>query len=317
MIAKLMQYRAWTYALSLIVVGASVAAIVRYGVAPGIDFTGGTLMEVGCVAARDVTQDAAQTDADNSCTVPSRDVARDILAAEGFRDALVQVTDSGTLMLRYAQSTDEQNDAILAQLRARGGEDLRALRVDFVGGSVSAQLTRNAIEAIIVAIIVILLYIAWAFRSVSTYVSSWQYGIGAIIALVHDIVIVVGVFALLGHFFGVTVGIPFVAALLTVLGYSVNDTIVVYDRIRENILRHGKKGKRFVDIVHMSIRETIARSLNTSMTVLVVLLAVMLWGGASLFYFALALFIGVVAGTYSSIFVATALLVTMAEYKKR
>ncbi len=297
----LLTYRRYTYTISLIFVGISIFALIRFGLVPSIDFTGGTLMEVGCPAT---TQE---------CTLPTVDTIRTKLNDVGFETALIQKTDNNTFVIRYAQSTEEQNERVMSALHEEA-PTLEQLRVNFIGASVSQQLKDNAVKAITIAVIVIAIYIAWTFRKVSFFVSSWGYGVSAIIALMHDILIVVGVFALLGHYAGVEVGVAFIAALLTVLGYSVNDTIVVYDRIRENILRHGKKWS-FEDIVNRSTRETIARSLNTSMTVVVVLLAVIFFGGASLLYFALALLIGIIAGTYSSIFVATALLVTI--YNRR
>jgi len=300
---KLVSYRRYTYALSGIIVAVSIAAVVRFGLLPGIDFTGGTLMEIGCTA--DTTD----------CTLPTANTVNDALAQAHLTAASIQKTDAGTLVIRYARSTEAQNEQVMSALRAVAPGVVQK-RVDFIGASVSQQLRANALKAIVISLVVITLYIAWAFRKVSFFVSSWGYGVSAIVALIHDITIVMGVFALLGHYKGVEVGVSFVAALLTVLGYSVNDTIVVYDRVRENILRLGKK-KTFEEIVNQSIFETLARSVNTSMTVVVVLIAILLFGGASLFYFALALLIGVVAGTYSSIFVATALLVTFYNYRHR
>ncbi len=298
---KLLDYRRYAYGVSVIIVAVSVIALVRFGLSPGIDFTGGTLIEIGCPS------DAQE------CQLPDASYIEESLASVGFTTALIQNTGADTVVVRYAQSNEEQNEQVLSLLRERTPE-IVLLRVDFIGASVSQQLKDNAVKAIVIAVIVIMVYIAWTFRRVSFFVSSWGYGISAIIALLHDVIIVVGVFALLGYYADVEVGIAFVAALLTVLGYSVNDTIVVYDRVRENILRLGKR-KTFEEIVNQSIYETLARSVNTSLTVVVVLVAVLLFGGASLFYFALALLIGVVAGTYSSIFVATSLLVTFYKYR--
>jgi preprotein translocase subunit SecF len=164
------------------------------------------------------------------------------------------------------------------------------------------------------SIIGIAVYIALAFRRVSYPISSWEYGWGAVIALGHDILITVGVFSVFGKFLGVEVGVPFVAALLTILGYSVNDTIVVYDRIRENLLRGRTKGD-FESTVNRSVNETMSRSINTSLTVIIVLIALALYGGESIRWFAIALLVGVGFGTYSSIFVASALLVTRFKMK--
>lgn len=293
---NLIKYRKYTYTLSILIIIVSIFAISRFGLNLGIDFTGGTLMELGC------------TERTENCSVPDVGAVREALGAMNMKNAIVQSTDTQTIIVRYAASTEDQNSAVLNALE-NIAPGIQTLRVDFIGASISQQLKDNAISAIITAIIVILFYIAWVFRKVSFFVSSWVYGFGAVVALLHDVLIVIGVFAVLGHLSDIKIGVSFIAALLTVLGYSVNDTIVVYDRVRENILRHGRK-HTFPDLVSRSIRETIARSMNTSLTVVVVLLAVILFGGAALFHFALALLIGVVAGTYSSIFVASAILVT-------
>ena len=168
---------------------------------------------------------------------------------------------------------------------------------------------QKSVNAIFFVLLAIVLYISWAFRKVSRPVESWKYGLGAVIALAHDVLITAGVFSVLGHFYGIEVGIPFIAALLTILGFSVHDTIVVFDRTRENLLK-SSKNEQFAEIVNKSLNETLVRSINTSMTVIITLLAIYLFGGASIKYFALALLVGVTFGTYSSIFVASALLVT-------
>src|SRR4030042_898886 len=155
----------------------------------------------------------------------------------------------------------------------------------------------------------IILYIAYSFRHVSKPVASWKYGVGAVIALFHDILITTGIFSILGHFLGYEIDLLFVSALLTILGFSVHDTIVVYDRTRENLIRSSSKEK-FPDIVNKSLNETLVRSINTSLTVIITLLAIYIFGGESIKHFSLALLIGITFGTYSSIFIASALLVT-------
>jgi preprotein translocase subunit SecF len=190
--------------------------------------------------------------------------------------------------------------------------DSQNLRTDYANASVSNELKTKSLMAIFWAIVGIMAYIAWAFRRVSHPVASWKYGAGAVIALMHDVLITVGVFSVLGHFWGVEVGVPFVAALLTTLGFSVHDTIVVYDRTRENLQRSAAKEK-FPEIVNRSLNETLVRSINTSLTVIVTLLAIYIFGGESIKYFSLALLVGVTFGTYSSIFIASALLVTSYE----
>jgi preprotein translocase subunit SecF len=181
--------------------------------------------------------------------------------------------------------------------------------VDFTNSSVSTELKSKSLWAIFFAVVGIMAYIAWAFRKVSRPVESWKYGAGAVIALIHDVLITIGVFSVLGHFARIEVGIPFIAALLTILGFSVHDTIVVYDRTRENLMRSSSK-EQFPDIVNRSLNETLVRSINTSLTVLLTLLAIHFFGGESIKDFSLALLVGIFFGTYSSIFIASALLVT-------
>ena len=186
-------------------------------------------------------------------------------------------------------------------------------RFESIGPVIGGELKEKSVKAIIIVLISIVIYIGWTFRKVSRPVSSWKYGLVALIALFHDIIITIGVFSILGHFYGVEVGMPFVVALLTILGYSVNDTIVVFDRTRENLLHSGWDD--FEEVVNRSVNETLMRSLNTSLTTLVVLLAIYLFGGATIQYFVLALIIGIIAGTYSSIFIASPLLVSLAKRK--
>lgn len=235
------------------------------------------------------------------------------LSSLGLKSLTIQPTDNRGMLLRFLASDEQANDQVLAQLQTFDPA-ITQLRTDFIGGSVSDQIKKNAFTGIVLSIIGIALYIAWAFRRVSGVVTSWEYGLGAVIALAHDIIIVCGLFVLLGKYLDVEIGIPFVAALLTILGYSVNDTIVVYDRVRENLMRTNKK-EGFENIVNRSLNETLGRSINTSMTVIITLIAIVLFGGASIKYFGVALLAGVVFGTYSSVFVASALLVSRYEMK--
>ncbi len=243
--------------------------------------------------------------------------ARDIqakLEELNLNSLTVQPSENGAVILRYMASDESLNEKVVEKLK-EFDENVKQLRVDFIGASVSKQIKKSASMAIILAVIAIALYIAWAFRKVSYPVPSWQYGLGAVIALAHDIIITLGVFVLLGHFWGVEIGVPFIAALLTILGYSVNDTIVVYDRVRENILRFGVK-ENFESVVNKSLNETLARSINTSLTVIIVLLAIIFFGGETIKFFSVALLAGIVFGTYSSIYIASALLISSYEYKK-
>lgn len=289
--------RLYAYIFSIVLTFASVACISIFGLRLGLDFKGGTLMEV---------QFAAES-------FPTPDLVREKLAPVELQSLSVQPTENYGMLLRYLASDEDKNDRVLTELKSID-PNLKQLRVDFIGASVSGQIKEQAFTGTALALLGIALYIAWAFRRVSQPIASWEYGLGAIIALAHDILITVGVFSLLGHYYGIEVGIPFIAALLTILGYSVNDTIVVYDRVRENLLR-TKRGVSFETIVNHSLNETIVRSINTSLTVIIVLIAVALLGGESVRWFAVALLVGVGFGTYSSIFIASALLVTRHRFK--
>ncbi len=225
-----------------------------------------------------------------------------------LKSLTLQPTGGGTVLIRYASDSDKVNQDVITTL-AEKYPDSQNLRTEYANASVSNDLKSKSLLAIFWSIVGIMAYVAWAFRRVSHPIASWKYGAGAVIALVHDVLITVGVFSVLGHFWGIEVGVPFVAALLTILGFSVHDTIVVYDRTRENLQRSSAKEK-FPEIVNRSLNETLVRSINTSMTVIVTLLSIYIFGGESIKYFALALLVGVTFGTYSSIFVASALLVT-------
>ncbi len=295
----IIQQRKYAYTFSLMMTVLSVIVIGVWGLRFGIDFKGGTLLEVQFMV------DPA----------PEVKQLTEVLEPIGLQSLTIQPTENNAVLLRYLSSDENANDQVLEKLQGLDSE-VKQLRTNFIGGSVSGQIKKNAIMGILLAVIGIALYIAWAFRKVSAPVTSWEYGLGAIIALGHDILVTIGVFAVLGKFYGIEVGVPFIAALLTILGYSVNDTIVVYDRIRENLLReHGKAN--FEEVVNRSLNQTLGRSVNTSMTVIITLLAITLFGGESIRYFSLAILVGVTFGTYSSIYVASALLVTRYKMKLR
>ncbi len=288
--------RKQAFIVSFAFVSIAIVAIAIWGLKFGIDFTGGTLMKV------QFSKDSLAS-GDICSSLPNE--CRD--------NFIIQKSDDNKVLIRYGESNEEFNKRVVDGL-TKYDKDIKFLRTDYIGATVSKQLKDNALSAILLAVSVILVYIAWAFRKISFPVSSWSYGLGAIVALIHDILIILGVFAFLGHYYNIEVGIPFIAALLTVLGYSVNDTIVVYDRIRENILR-TRDTAHFEKLVNKSLKETMARSVNTSVTVIVVLVAMIFWGSSSLLWFCVALLIGVVVGTYSSIFIATAFVYAIYEYK--
>lgn len=296
---QIIQKRKYFYWFSGILTAASVVLIVLWGFKLGIDFKGGTLLE-----ARFAVDPA-----------PPVSAIEEKLSSLNLKSLTVQPSDNRGVLLRYLASDEAANEQVLSALRSLD-PDVAQLRTDFIGASVSNQIKKQAFSGTALAIIGIALYIAWAFRRVSGIVTSWEYGAGAVIALAHDILIVTGLFVILGRYYGVEIGVPFIAALLTILGYSVNDTIVVYDRVRENLMRSHKK-ENFEDIVNRSINETLVRSINTSLTVFITLLAIVIFGGESIRYFGVALLAGVVFGTYSSIYIASALLVTRYKMKTR
>lgn len=245
--------------------------------------------------------------------IPAKAEIEENLKDLNLQSLTIQPSNNKSVLISYASENDDTNQGVTDKMNEKYPES-KQLRADFRNSSISNELKKDSLWAIFWAVAAIMAYIAWAFRKVSYPVESWKYGVGAVVALMHDILITVGAFSALGHFFGIEVGIPFIAALLTILGFSVHDTIVVYDRTRENILRSSSKEK-FPEIVNRSLNETLVRSINTSLTVIITLLAIYIFGGESIKDFSLALLIGISFGTYSSIFIASALLVTMYEFQ--
>jgi preprotein translocase subunit SecF len=284
--------RIWfTISIALIVPGT--IALFLWGLKPGIDFTGGQEIEV----SGEVTQAEL----------------RDIISKTGVKEITVTTSGSDRLLARFSDKEVENPENIRQNIKTLLAQNnLTETAYSSVGPSVSRDITRNALIGVGLASIAILIYIAFAFRNTPPPVSPWSFGATAIVALLHDALFLLGIFAILGHFFGVQVDALFVTAILTVIGFSVHDTIVVYDRIRENLRRLNKP---FEEVVNISINETLARSLNTSVTVVLVLLAFYMFGGESIKYFVLALLIGIISGTYSSIFNASPLLVVYNNWK--
>ncbi|HAR99799.1 MAG: Protein translocase subunit SecF [Candidatus Moranbacteria bacterium GW2011_GWC2_37_73] len=291
----------YAYIFSGILTVLCILSLAVWGLKYDIDFTGGTRM---------VVKFAEQ--------VPSKEDVTETLKDLELKSLALQGLENNSMVIRYASEDDKTNSDVWGKISEKYSGATQS-SVDFFNSSVSGELKSKSVNALLLAIMAIMAYIAWAFRKVSRPVESWKYGAGAVIALSHDILITMGVFSVLGHFYGVEIGIPFIAALLTILGFSVHDTIVVYDRTRENLLKSSQKVP-FPEVVNQSLNETLVRSINTSLTVIITLLAIYLFGGASIKFFALALLVGVTFGTYSSVFIATALLVTSYEltlkYKK-
>lgn len=217
-----------------------------------------------------------------------------------------QLTSSNTYLIRAKPME-------ISEAQKTFGKD-EILRFETVGPTIGKELTIKALQAVGIASLAIILYIAYAFREIPQPYSSWKFGVSAVVALLHDVLVVTGIFSILGHFYQVEIDALFVTALLTIIGFSVHDTIVVFDRIRENLRIMEKKN--FEEVVNASLLQTMRRSINTSATALLVMAAVIFFGGESIRHFAVALFIGIFSGTYSSIFNAAPLLVVWEEYKK-
>lgn len=282
------------FTISLIMIVPGLISLALWGLKLGIDFRGGQEMELRG------PQNQSQ--------------ARAIFIDAGAADVTVTTTGSGGLLVRY-RVEEKDSKKVEQQLRSDLAKaNYTQVSFSSVGPSVSADITRNALISIFLASVAILLYIAFAFRNAPPPITSWDFGLSAIIAMLHDAIVLIGLFSLLGHFFGVQVDSLFVTAVLTTIGFSVHDTIVVFDRVRENLRRYNKP---FAEIVNLSINETLARSLNTSFTVILTLTALLLFGGESIRLFVLALLVGTVSGTFSSIFNASPMLVVFYNRKAK
>ncbi|RJP46738.1 MAG: protein translocase subunit SecF [Armatimonadetes bacterium] len=284
---RLMNKKKWFFIFSTLIIIPGIVSLVLYGLKLGVDFTGGTLLEYRF--AQEISKESLWQEVVNQGGEVSNIV-------ESGQDS-------------YIIKTKSVNQAKINQIK-EGLEErfgtLEEVRLENVGPVIGAETTRNAFIAVVLASVMIVVYLAIAFYKVPKPASSWRFGVTAVAALLHDVLVVVGVFSILGHVLGVEVDVLFVTALLTVIGFSVHDTIVVFDRIRENLPKY--LSKNFQEVVDISITQTISRSLNTSFTVVFVLLALLLFGGESIQWFVVALMIGVISGTYSSIFNATAIL---------
>ena len=293
----IIKHRKIWYAFSLLIVIASLFSMFKFGLKQGIDFTGGALLEVEYAAKPDAL------------------VVKQKIEELSLGSAIVQPSGEKNIIVRMKDLTEEQHQKVLSAVLS-AGEDGKEIRFDSIGPVIGKELKKKSVTAMILVIVMIILYIAFVFRKVSQPVNSFYYGLMAVVALIHDVTLPAGVFAVLGHYYGVEVDTLFVTALLTVLGFSVHDTIVVFDRIRENLRNNGNKNN-FETVVGASVSQTVSRSINTSLTVILVLLAIFFLGGESTKYFSLALLIGIAIGTYSSIFLASPLLVTLQKLKDR
>jgi len=288
----------WYFGLSLLVLIPGIIAILLWGLNLSIDFTGGSRLTV---AFKD------------NVTKNNVELVDKTFKAQQIKVASIEKSNK-LIFIRTSPMDQNQNNKFMNEL-SKEFSDVKEQEFETIGPVIGQETTLNALKAVGIASILIILYITWSFRGVPKPASSFRFGICAIIALIHDVLVVVGVFAILGHFFNVEADSLFITAILTVIGFSVHDTIVVFDRIRENLKKMG--GANFSKTVNESIIQTIGRSLNTSLTVILVLIALLLFGGESIRWFVVALLIGIISGTYSSIFNASPLLVLWQELSSR
>ena len=283
------------YSLSALLVVASLGVYLTWGLKFGIDFTGGSLMEVTYSEAR-----------------PTSAGLTERLESVGVTGTSIRATGDNGYLIRTPFLNVETHQQARAAI---GGTEVR---YDSIGPSIGTELRTRAVYAIILVLLAIALFIAFTFRKVSKPVSSWKYGLVALVSLAHDVVIPLGAFVLLGHFAGAEVDTLFVTALLVVLGFSVHDTIVVFDRVRENLRLNTEHGhtEDFETVVGKSVSQTMGRSINTSLTTVLALFALYIWGPEPTQYFSLTLLIGIIAGTYSSVFIGSPLLVTLQKMQK-
>jgi preprotein translocase subunit SecF len=293
----IVKYRKIFYIISALLILGSITAIAVWGLNPGIDFKGGAALEV-----------------EYTKNIPSQDIVSASLAPLNLDTSVRPIGNNGYLV-KTRSITDTERQSVVDVLSKEDGFSVK--QFSSIGPVLGAEAVRKSFVSIFLVLLCIVLFVSFAFRHVSEPVASWKYGLITVFALSHDVLVPAGVFAFLCHFQGVEIDTLFVTALLVVLGFSVHDTIVVFDRVRENlrISKETKDKKDFEQIVGESINQTFVRSINTSLTTLLALVVLFIFGGEATRMFSLALLIGITTGTYSSIFLGSPLLVTVQKYQ--
>jgi preprotein translocase subunit SecF len=277
---------------------ASVVSLSVFGLKIGIDFKGGSLSEVSYTGDMPAVQDVEEQ-----------------VKTLGFGESLVQPVGTSDMSIKTRSLSEAERQSLMSSLSFNGKYKVEERSFTSVGPSVGKELKRRSIISLTIVEISMILFVAYAFRKVSKPVSSWRFGLITVLTLLHDVMMTIGVFVIISHFTGAEANTLFVVALLTVQGLSVNDTIVVFDRIRENLM--NRISPSFTEVVGKSIEQTMLRSLNTSLSVIIVLLALVFVGPASTKIFALTLACGMFFGTYSSIFIASPLLTLVEKWQKK
>ncbi len=296
----IVRHRKIWYIISILVVGFSLWSIWYWGLKLGTDFSGGSTLEVSFPGGN----------------TPQITEVENALSLAQFPDVLVRLKGESGLSIKMSEITPEEKSKILNTLSQDGNVEVVETNFSNVGPVLGKEAIQKSWISIILVLVAIVLFVAFAFRRVSKPISSWVYGGVTICALLHDIIVPIGAFSILGYYAGFEVDTLFVTALLVILGFSVHDTIVVFDRVREN-LQKEVANESFEKVVGKSVSETLVRSVNTSATTLLAIAALYIWGPSSVHHFSLALLIGLTVGTYSSIFVASPLLVTLNSFKEK
>jgi preprotein translocase subunit SecF len=329
---RIVPFKSIWLTFSSILVVASIVVYGMYGLKLSADFTEGTLLALkfDVDAVEEVIGEDAETEAILETSDEAEGAERESVSQEELRDAFrayeapegqealnsvdIKRSPDGTFVMKMRRLSEEESASVLGYLNDVVGE-YELLQSRDVSPQFAKTFRDRAALALLTASLMIILYITFAFRRVSRGIKSWKLGVAAIIALIHDLAIIVGIFVLLGQFMQVEIDALFITALLSVMGFSVNDTIVVFDRVRENLLiKHHAES--FEEVAERSLQQTLARSINTSFSTLLVLVSLLVFGAYEIFYFVLALALGVVVGTYSSIFLATPLLTVMQKKNK-
>ena len=284
---------------------ASIVCLAKFGLKFSIDFLGGSILEVE-FSAKGGSASGGENRPDNS-------VIRENLNKFDLGEITIQPTGEKGVILRLKSIDETTHQQILSSLNEISKVEEK--RFESVGPAIGKELRGKTALLIIISLISLLIYIAVAFRKISGTISSWQYGVVSIITLAFDVLIPIAVFALLGKIYNIQFNIPIVAALLTILGYTINDKVIVFDRVRENLLR--SREENFEELVNQSLNQIIGRSLSTGTCTLLVLFSLFFFGGETLKYFALTLIVGIVIGTYSSLFIASPLLISWEKWRRK
>jgi len=297
MTLQFIKFRKIFYAFSIIAITLSIASIFIFGLELGIDFTGGSVLEVEYETER-----------------PSIEIIQEKIQ-EIDSEMIVQPVEKKGIILKTKSTSEETYTKAIEKLEELGVLKEDASQFETIGPVIGNELKNKTKIVVILSLMAIVFYIAFSFRKISRPVNSFAYGFTSLIALFHDVLIPLGIFAFLGKLYGVQITIPVITAFLTVLGYSINNSVVVFDRARENLLRSRETS--FSTIINKSLNETLTRSVNTSLTTLFVLFAIFFFGGETLRYFSLTLILGISCGTYSSIFLVTPLLVSYLGWREK